>query len=123
MGPEVFRRSEPRVASVSSALVKENGPEHRCDILDVSERGARIAISEVLTTDCFDLVVVGKSAPARAARVRWRRGNEVGLQFGPRRSGDHIPDIHLATADPPHSPVNLKQLSEFEQQTDSPSEG
>jgi hypothetical protein len=98
----VFRRSEPLVASVSSALVKEDEAEHRCDILDVSERGARIAISDVLTTDCFDLIV-GRSGPARAARVRWRRGNEVGVQFGPRQSGDIIPDIHLAAADPPQS--------------------
>jgi 2-Cys peroxiredoxin 5 len=105
----VFRRSEPRSAPNVSALLLANGVEHPCEILDLSERGARLRMPGELATDCFDLVV-SNAVPARRARVRWRRGNEVGVQFGPRESGDLISDVHLAAADPPHASVSLQRL-------------
>jgi 2-Cys peroxiredoxin 5 len=86
-----------------------DGAEQPGQILDMSERGARLAIPGSLDCDVFELAMARK-VPGRAARVRWRRGNEVGVQFGTRSEGDAIPAIHLAAADPPHPPVNLGQL-------------
>lgn len=105
----MFRRSEPRLPPTSSALIIAEGAEQTCEILDLSERGARLAISGPLQWNSFELALA-RRAPPRAAHVRWRRGNEVGVQFLARREGDVIPGIHLAMADPPHTALNIEQL-------------
>jgi peroxiredoxin len=105
----VLRRLEPRTIPTSSAHIAANGTEHDCKILDVSERGARLSLSGALDADSFELIA-STTGPARSARVRWRLGNEIGVQFESRQVGEVIPDIHLAAADPPHSQVSLKQL-------------
>ena len=105
----MFRRSEPRSSRSPSALVKTGDDEHECTIIDLSERGARLATPVENLPDIFEVSVDGR-ALTRSAQVRWRRGGEIGIQFLPRRRGDAVPEIHLGTFEGPHRTVDLRPL-------------
>jgi hypothetical protein len=52
-----------------------------CLVRDLSEKGARIIFSENVTVpETFDLHILQKNQTLRA-RVSWRRGDEIGLDF------------------------------------------
>jgi hypothetical protein len=50
-----------------------------CRVLDLSATGARLSIEGEITKS-FLLLLSLKSA-GRKARIKWRRGNQVGIQF------------------------------------------
>ena len=52
-----------------------------CLVRDLSDKGARIIFSENVTVpETFDLHILQKNQTLRA-RVSWRRGDEIGLDF------------------------------------------
>jgi len=53
----------------------------QCEVLDISDTGARIAVpSQQLVPNAFSLALQ-RGGQGRAARVKWRRGTEIGLEF------------------------------------------
>jgi len=61
-----------------------------CLIRDLSSQGARIVFSDAVSVpDVVDIYVPQKDQTLRA-RVKWRRGDEIGLAF-PNRIADNPP--------------------------------
>ena len=54
----------------------------RCTLVNVSEIGARLTISDVYDLpDSFALHLTRGSEPGRQCRVIWQRDHEVGVEF------------------------------------------
>ena len=74
-----FRRSinEPAWIERTPSNILE-----RCKLVNVSEIGARLTISDVYDLpDNFALHLIRGSKPSRQCRVIWRRDHEVGVEF------------------------------------------
>ena len=70
-----------RVLKQGKIYVASNLSLINCTVRDLSETGARLTCgdqSSIPTT--FRLVINGETTQ-REARVRWRKGNEVGIEF------------------------------------------
>jgi two-component system cell cycle response regulator len=80
---QVDRRCERRHRVVKQGQVIDfaNNSAVGCRIRDISDNGARITVNEYYAPpDQFTLLIVG-SGEKRAVKVRWRVGNDIGLQF------------------------------------------
>jgi PilZ domain len=54
----------------------------RCTVVDISETGARLAVSDsVSTPDQFDLIVSRAGNPGRPCTVVWRLHGLLGIEF------------------------------------------
>ena len=54
----------------------------RCTLVDVSELGARLTISDVYDLpESFALHLTRASHPGRLCRIVWRRDHDVGVEF------------------------------------------
>lgn len=53
----------------------------RCTLLDISENGAKIAVSDPLFVPPQFQLRFSRGGPSRACKVRWRSGKCVGVQF------------------------------------------
>jgi hypothetical protein len=53
-----------------------------CRLIDYSETGAKIALppSERLSST-FYLLISRNASPGRRARIKWRKGDEIGVEF------------------------------------------
>jgi hypothetical protein len=67
-----------------------------CMIRDLSEDGARIALSDTVALPEVIELDIPQRELRRRARVVWRRKGEVGLCFS---QADHIPDLATMTAE------------------------
>jgi hypothetical protein len=67
----------------SSAFIRLAGgfAVRPCTILDLSASGVRIAVVGAHTVPATFTLVTSRDAQGRPARVKWRRGNEIGAQF------------------------------------------
>ncbi len=77
------RRQRPRQKSfLRGCLYFNNGrASATCLIRNISDRGARVLVSQTLNIpDVVELYVTQKAQTIRA-RVEWRRGDELGLGF------------------------------------------
>jgi hypothetical protein len=93
------RRRSKRLKSFLQGLVyidKRRGAMS-CVIRDLSEKGARMILSEtVAIPEVVSLHIPQKDETFRA-RVKWRRGDEVGLSFAAAETGfDHADAGDLA---------------------------
>jgi hypothetical protein len=76
-----------------------------CLVRDLSDKGARIIFSENVTVpETFDLHILQKNQTLRA-RVTWRRGDEIGLDF---------PGAAAAAAAKPRAAALVKRVAELE---------
>jgi hypothetical protein len=75
------RRRSARSTLGSRAWIRlDNGFAVRpCRVMDLSPTGARLSIEGEITKS-FALLLSLNSA-GRKARIKWRRGNQVGIQF------------------------------------------
>jgi hypothetical protein len=75
-----FRRSTRRTLG-SRAWIRLEGSfaTRPCRVLDLSATGARLSIEGEITKS-FVLLLSLNSA-GRKARIKWRRGNQVGIEF------------------------------------------
>ena len=65
------------------AIIGKGLPDVACQVKDLSDTGARIAVDDqVFLPDQFEFRVP-KRGVSHAARVRWRRGGVVGIEFLP----------------------------------------
>ncbi len=75
-----------------------------CLVRDLSDKGARIIFSENVTVpETFDLHILQKNQTLRA-RVTWRRGDEIGLDF----------PVVAAAAAKPRAAALVKRVAELE---------
>jgi diguanylate cyclase (GGDEF)-like protein len=82
---QVDRRSERRhrVVKHGKVISGENNSVVECRIRDVSNGGARISVNEYYSPpDQFVLLMMG-TGEKRAVTVRWRIGNDIGVQYLP----------------------------------------
>jgi hypothetical protein len=83
------RRGSARQRAVLRGCVYYNkrGAAADCLIRDVSDSGARLELSEnVVIPDLIELYIP-KKGETYHARVLWRRGNEVGVEYVDGRNG------------------------------------
>jgi hypothetical protein len=52
-----------------------------CTVLDLSETGVRILIDSAASIPAEFALVLSKNSQGRRARVKWRRGNQIGAEF------------------------------------------
>lgn len=82
-GPSDHRKAR-RITWDAAACIRELGGEreHGCQVLDLSNRGARIRlVAERQVPDLFILVLSSTGTLSRACRVIWRRGSDIGVEF------------------------------------------
>jgi CheY-like chemotaxis protein len=79
--PSGDRRRGDRAMVYRAALILEGDKEIPCAILDLSERGGALRVTDpdqpcptLFTLKPFD-------GPARRCEVRWRRGDRIGIEF------------------------------------------
>ncbi|HXY03548.1 MAG TPA: PilZ domain-containing protein [Terriglobales bacterium] len=53
----------------------------QCQILDLSRTGVRLAVTNAESLPNTFTLILSKNGSGRPARVKWRRGNEVGAEF------------------------------------------
>ena len=62
----------------------------RCKVMDLSESGARLGISDVRNLPPqFNLYLARIGQSAHQCRIIWQRGNEVGVEFVTRKPADN----------------------------------
>jgi hypothetical protein len=91
------RRSSTRQKSFLQGRVYYNNRRSSIDCLvrDISETGAKLVFSGTVTLpDVVELYLSNKEAVCRA-RVQWRRGNEVGVDFIVDNASDAAPSGDL----------------------------
>ena len=72
-----------RVVKHGKVIAGENNSIFDCRIRDVSSTGARISVNEYYSPpDQFTLLLVG-TGDKRTVHVRWRVGNDIGVQYIP----------------------------------------
>jgi hypothetical protein len=76
-------RAAPRLRSLLAAKIIFNNGNSTLDCLvrNISESGAKLAVSTVVTLpERFDLLIPQKGT-ARRAQIRWRNADEIGVTF------------------------------------------
>jgi hypothetical protein len=77
----------------------ESSLTRKCQVLDISRTGVRLTVTNAHSlTDTFTLILSGNSS-GRPARVKWRRGTEVGAEFFKADSSS----VSRLTADAPRA--------------------
>jgi hypothetical protein len=75
------RRRHERIPTVQAALITEQGRHMACVILNISEGGAALKLSDP-SQDCpksFNLQQL--DGPERRCEIRWRNGAQMGVMF------------------------------------------
>lgn len=83
------RRSSRLKSFIKGTLRFENGRSCvDCLVRDLSDDGARLKLSAIVPTpDVLDLYMPSKDE-TRRIRIRWRRADELGVEFVDRRHDD-----------------------------------
>jgi PilZ domain len=82
--PEKERRKAKRRTQNSDAWVRSNGSFaiQPCKLLDMSSRGVRISVARpAVIADAFFLMTSRNGQSVKAAKVKWRRGDQIGAEF------------------------------------------
>ena len=93
------RRFFPRKTMNLPAWIEVNSSSllERCKLMDLSESGARLGITDVRNLPPqFNLYLARIGQSAHQRRIIWQRGNEVGVEFVTPKPGDNA-----AVADEP----------------------
>jgi hypothetical protein len=84
----------------STWIQLEGSLTRQCQILDLSRTGVRLRVTNAHSLpNTFALVLSKNSGGSRPARVKWRRGNEVGAEFFKAESSL----VSRSTADAPRA--------------------
>jgi hypothetical protein len=59
----------------------------QCEVLDISNTGARIAVPSQQSVPNLLSLALQRGGQGRLARVKWRRGAEIGLEFSEAAAG------------------------------------
>ena len=78
------KRSQPRIATRLNATITVNGKAVPCCVRDLSPRGAKLRIGDVVLPNEFQ-ITLKDTGEIRRAQVRWRRRAELGVAFVPER--------------------------------------
>jgi hypothetical protein len=52
-----------------------------CTVLDLSDTGVRISVDSAASIPAEFALLLSKNSQGRRARVKWRRGNQIGAEF------------------------------------------
>jgi PilZ domain len=77
--PERRRSARSTLGSRAWIRLDDSFAVRPCRVIDLSPTGARLSIEGEITKP-FALLLALNSA-GRKARIKWRRGNQVGIQF------------------------------------------
>lgn len=79
----IERRKHRRRALNCAAWIKSDQRTlHDCNIVDISEGGAKIRLASVdQLPDIFDLLFTKQGTPRRSCRVVWRESVQLGVEF------------------------------------------
>lgn len=83
MAPKNNRKKTRRKVGEAAWIRPDGGFAVRsCRLIDYSETGAKIALqpSEKLSST-FYLLLSRNASPGRRARIKWRKGDEIGAEF------------------------------------------
>ena len=78
------KRKASRTSYKTDAWIRPNGgfALRPCKILNVSSLGVLIAVDDVESvSDTFRLLNARNASTGRRARVKWRRGKQIGAEF------------------------------------------
>jgi hypothetical protein len=76
------RRFFRRAANKAAWIEKLPTILERCTLIDVSEAGAHLTVSDVYDLpENFALHLTREAKPGRMCRIVWRRDHDVGLEF------------------------------------------
>jgi|HubBroStandDraft_2_1064218.scaffolds.fasta_scaffold1265613_2 hypothetical protein len=81
-----LRRHKRQPFHVAAWIVlNEAGPRIACQVIDISESGARIALREdIELMDCFVLTLTEAGQPQRKCQIVWRSALTLGVTFTDR---------------------------------------
>ena len=83
----MYRRVEERVRTLTSAQITQSGRVIDCVVRDMSSKGARLRVPDAGAVPQQFELLMKQSGESRPARVRWRKGVEVGISFMEERRG------------------------------------
>jgi hypothetical protein len=86
------RRFFPRQTKSLPAWIEVNSSSllERCKVMDLSESGARLGITDVRNLPPqFNLYLARIGQSAHQCRIIWRRDNEVGVEFVTPKRADN----------------------------------
>jgi hypothetical protein len=91
------RRSSARQKSFLQGRIYYNNRRSSVDCLvrDISETGAKLVFSSAVTIPDVVEVYLSNKEEVRRARVQWRRGDEVGVDFIDHAADGQSPSIDL----------------------------
>lgn len=77
------RRAAPRrrYDGNNARIGLEGSLTRRCQVVDLSRTGARLVVTNAYDLPSTFILLLSKHSGGRLARVKWRRGNEVGAEF------------------------------------------
>jgi hypothetical protein len=79
--PKELRRAA-RMKVGSDAWIRGGFAVLSCKVVDLSDTGVQIRLGTAhLIPDTFTLLTSRSAASGRSARVKWRRGTQVGAEF------------------------------------------
>jgi hypothetical protein len=80
--PELRKSRRRQFHYSARILADKNSPPMACEVVDISESGARLALErEGELPDTFILLLSANGAARRHCRVVWRDGTTVGVEF------------------------------------------
>ena len=83
----MLKRTEERTRVLAAAQITQAGRIIDCVVRDISAKGARLRVPDAGAVPSEFELLLKNSGEARPARVRWRKGVEVGVSFMPERRG------------------------------------
>ncbi len=92
---EVDSRRTPRRARDLDAWIRAEGSfaAQKCQVLDISQSGARLAVADARKIPTRFSLLFSKDSIGRHARIKWRRGTQIGAEF---LTADELRSIYLA---------------------------
>lgn len=89
----VRRWKEPRASArrkleTTGSIRLDGGfATRKCEVIDISDTGARIAVMSQQSVPGSLSFALNRGREGRAARVKWRQGLEIGLEFISKSAG------------------------------------
>jgi hypothetical protein len=82
MARNMRRKPRREMACQAWVRVQDGFSMRKCTVNDISDTGVQIELAAPqFLSNQFMLLMSGAGGPARACRVKWRRGSHVGAEF------------------------------------------
>jgi hypothetical protein len=76
------KRQSKRKPVDRAAYIRLGGFATRpCTVIDYSDSGVRISVDNAASVPAGFTLLFSKDSEGRSARVKWRRGNQIGAEF------------------------------------------